>query len=104
MDRPRFALVNAVRFRVRLTPRGGRDAIEGWWTDSAGTPALKARVAAPPEDGKANAALIGLLARTLAVRKAAVRIASGATSRLKTIEVDGDEAFLQARLEQAAKR
>lgn len=92
----------AMRLRVRLTPKGGRDAIEGWWTDGAGRSALKARVAAPPEDGKANTALIGLLARTLAVRKSDVRIASGATSRLKTVEVDGDETLLAARLARAA--
>lgn len=94
----------ALRFRVRLTPKGGRDAIEGWWTGSAGQTALKARVAAPPEDGKANTALIGLLARTLEVRKSGVRIASGASSRLKTIEVEGDESLLAVKLAQAAKR
>jgi uncharacterized protein (TIGR00251 family) len=90
-----------MRFRVRLTPKGGRDAIEGWWTDGAGRPALKARVAAPPEDGKANSALIGLLARALEVRKSDVRIASGAASRVKMIEVDGDETLLAARLARA---
>ena len=90
-----------MRFRVRLTPKGGRDAIEGWWTDGAGRPALKARVAAPPEDGKANNALIGLLARALDVRKSDVRIASGAASRVKMIEVDGDETLIAARLAQA---
>jgi uncharacterized protein len=94
----------ALRFRVRLTPKGGRDHIEGWWTGSAGLTALKARVAAPPEDGKANTALIDLLARALEVRKADVRIASGAASRLKTIEIDGDEKLLSARLERAASR
>ena len=93
-----------MRFRVRLTPKGGRDRIEGWWTDSAGQAALKARVAAPPEDGKANTALINLLARVLEVKKADVRIASGETSRLKTIEVDGDEKLLSARLLQVAAR
>jgi uncharacterized protein (TIGR00251 family) len=91
-----------LKFRVRLTPKGGRDQIEGWWTDSAGQTALKARVAAPPEDGKANTALVALLARALDVRKSDVRIASGAASRLKTIEIEGDEAELSARLEQVA--
>ena len=91
------------RFRVRLTPKGGRDAIDGWWSDGAGHAALKARVAAPPEDGKANAALIRLLARTLEVKASDVRIASGATSRIKTIEVEGDEARLSARLADAAR-
>jgi uncharacterized protein (TIGR00251 family) len=94
----------ALRFRVRLTPKGGRDQIEGWWTDSAGQSALKARVAAPPEDGKANTALINLLAGALEVKKADVRIASGAASRLKTIEVDGDEKQLSVRLLQIAAR
>jgi uncharacterized protein (TIGR00251 family) len=94
----------ALRLRVRLTPKGGRDAIEGWWSDSDGRAALKARVAAPPEDGKANAALIVLLARAMDVKKSQVRIASGASSRLKTIEIDGNERVLAARLEQVAKR
>jgi uncharacterized protein (TIGR00251 family) len=88
--------------RVRLTPKGGRDAIEGWWTDAAGATALKARVAAPPEDGKANAALIELLARALKVRKADIRIASGLASRNKTVEVQGESALLSARVAEAA--
>ena len=93
-----------MRLRVRLTPKGGRDVIEGWWTDSAGQKALKVRVAALPENGKANTALIELLARALAVKKSDVRIASGVSSRLKTIEIDGDDTLLAARLAQVAKR
>ena len=94
----------ALRLRVRLTPKGGRDAIEGWWSDSDGREALKARVAAPPEDGKANTALMALIARALDVKKSEVRIASGVSSRLKTIEIDGDERVLAARLDLVAKR
>jgi uncharacterized protein (TIGR00251 family) len=94
----------ALRFKVRLTPKGGRDAIEGWWMDGASRRALKARVAAPPQDGKANASLIGLLARTLDVRNSDVRIVSGASSRLKTIEIDGDEARLSALLAKVIPR
>ncbi|MGN6514895.1 MAG: DUF167 family protein [Rhizomicrobium sp.] len=88
----------ALRIVVKLTPRGGRDAIEEWGKDSAGNPHLKARVSAPPEDGKANRALIVLLADALDIPKSAIRIAAGETSRLKTIEIDGDRPRLEARL------
>ena len=88
-----------VSFQVRLTPKGGRDAVEGWQQASDGSEHLKARVRAVPEDGKANAALIALLASELAIPKSAIRIAAGATSRLKRVEITGDAAALTARLE-----
>jgi uncharacterized protein YggU (UPF0235/DUF167 family) len=88
-----------LQFGVRLTPRGGRDAIDGWASDSAGEPHLKVRVRAVPEDGKANAALLALLARELATAKSAVALVSGDKARLKTIRVTGDTARLAARLE-----
>lgn len=81
----------AARIAVRLTPRGGRDRIDGWDRDGEGRPYLKARVSAPPEDGKANAALVVLLAKALVVPKSAVTIASGQTARLKQVEIDGLE-------------
>jgi uncharacterized protein (TIGR00251 family) len=74
----------AVRFAVRVQPRGSRTAIEG---EHAG--ALKVRLSAPPADGAANEALVALLAASLGVPKRAVRIVAGATSRTKTVEVDG---------------
>jgi uncharacterized protein (TIGR00251 family) len=83
---------------VRLTPRGGRDAIDGWAAAADGQSVLKARVSVPPEDGRANAALIALLAAHLDVPKRAVRIAAGETSRTKTVEIDGDAEALMARL------
>jgi uncharacterized protein YggU (UPF0235/DUF167 family) len=86
-----------VSFYVRLTPKGGRDAVEGWETASDGSRHLKARVRAVPEDGKANQALVALLAKTLSVPKSAIRIASGATARLKRIEIA--DAAVTARLE-----
>jgi hypothetical protein len=88
----------SLRLAVRLTPRGGRDAVDGWAEDSAGKRHLKARVSAPPEDGNANKALIALLAKTLGIPKNAIRITAGETSRLKTIQIDGDSAALQAKL------
>ena len=77
-----------VSFPVRLTPKGGRDAIEGWTEGPEGKRYLKARVAAPPEDGKANDALVRLLAKALGVGKTRVRIVSGGASRMKMIEAE----------------
>jgi hypothetical protein len=89
----------AALFAVRLTPRGGRDAVEGWVVDAAGRRALKARVAAPPVDGQANAALIKLIAKTLGVARSSVTIVSGEGARVKVLEVEGvDEAGLAALL------
>ena len=78
-----------VRLAVRLTPRGGRDATEGWARDEKGQPYLKARVAAPPVEGAANTALEKLIAKALKVSRGSVRIVSGDQSRLKILEIDG---------------
>ena len=82
------------RIRVRLTPRSSQDAIGAFDADGV----LHVRVTAPPVDGKANDALIRLMARTLGVSQSRVRIASGASARVKTMEVDGrsDEAIRSA--------
>ena len=78
-----------MRLAVRLTPRGGRDFIDGWASDADGRVWLKVRVSAPPVEGEANAALTALLAKTLGVSKSCVRIAAGQTGRLKSVELDG---------------
>lgn len=88
-----------VVFAVRLTPKGGRDAVEGWAAASDGSEHLKVRVRAVPENGKANTALLALLADRLDVPKSALRLVSGATARLKRIEIAGDPVTLAARLE-----
>jgi hypothetical protein len=60
---------------------------------------LKARVAAPPVEGEANAALVRLVAKALGLPRSAVRIASGETARVKVLEIDGlDEAEVRRRL------
>ena len=79
------------RLTVRVTPKGGRDAVDGWARDEACRPVLKLRVSSAPSDGQANAAVIALLAKALGVPKSAVRIASGETSRVKRLELDGVE-------------
>ncbi|MET0338077.1 MAG: DUF167 family protein [Caulobacter sp.] len=79
-----------VRLAVRVTPRGGRDAVEGWTRDEAGRPLLKVRVAAAPADGEANAAVVATVARTLGLPKSKVRVIAGHTARRKLLEIDGD--------------
>ncbi|MHB2168455.1 DUF167 family protein [Alsobacter sp. R-9] len=83
---------------VRLTPRGGRDAIEGVETLSDGRRVIKARVKAVPEAGKANAALARLLAAACGVAATQVTLSSGATARVKSLHVEGDAAALAGAL------
>lgn len=83
---------------VRLTPRAGRDRIEGEGVDAEGRGHLRIAVRAPPVDGEANAALVAFLAKTLKRPKSAVRIVAGETARLKRVAVDGDAAALHAAL------
>ncbi len=80
---------STTRLAVRLTPRGGREAVDGWAVDGDGRPYLKVRVAAPPVEGAANAALIAFLAKTLGVPKSSVTLAAGAGARLKLIDIAG---------------
>ena len=80
-----------MRLAVRLSPRGGRDAVDGWALDEAGRPYLKVRVSAPPVEGAANAALEALLAKTLGLPRSAVSVARGQTARIKQVEIEGRE-------------
>ena len=83
---------------LRVTPRGGRDEIDGIETLANGRSVVKVRVRAVGDGGEANRAVTELVAKALGVTKAKVRILSGATSRLKQIAVDGDPAKLGAAL------
>jgi len=85
-----------VQFAVRVTPKGGRDAVEGWTRDAAGRPMLKVRVAVAAEGGAANAAVLALLAKALRRPKSALSLVAGQTARLKRIEADVTEAELAA--------
>ena len=79
---------------LRVTPRGGRDDIDGVETLADGRAVVKVRVRAIADGGQANRAVTELLAKALGVPKARVRILSGTTSRLKQVAVDGDPAKL----------
>ncbi|MFK4770000.1 DUF167 domain-containing protein [Rhizobium sp. ZW T2_16] len=84
---------------IKLTPNGGRDAIDGIETDAEGNAFLKARVSAVPEDGKANKALIALLSKKLRVPKSSISFISGETARKKILRIDGDPEDLKMKIE-----
>jgi len=84
---------------VRLTPRGGRDALDGLETLADGRVVLKVRVRAAPSEGEANAALIALIARRLELPKSRIALAQGASARIKTLALAGEAAVLAQRLE-----
>jgi len=83
---------------LRVTPRGGRDDIDGLETLANGRTVVKVRVRAIAEGGEANRAVTELLAKALGVPKRAVRVLSGTTSRLKQVAVDGNPEQLGAAL------
>ncbi len=78
-----------MQIAVRVTPRGGRDGVDGWIRDDAGRLLLKVRVAAAAADGQANAAVIAFLAKALGRPKSALTLVSGQTARVKRVEVEG---------------
>ena len=94
---PWRAEADGIALWLRLTPKGGKDAVDGVETLSDGRRVIKARVRAAPENGKANAALIELVARLLRAPKSAVSIRSGETARIKQIFIAGaPAAYLDA--------
>ncbi len=90
--------LDGVVVACRLTPKGGRDAIEGVARLADGTRVLFARVREPPENGRANDALCALLAAKLETPASRVRLTAGAKSRLKRVAVSGDPQALIAQL------
>lgn len=73
-----------MRLAVKVVPGAARSAIAGWLGD-----ALKVRVAAPPERGRANAAVEALVAATLGVPESDVHVVAGGTSPRKTLVIEG---------------
>jgi len=83
---------------VRVTPNAGRDAIEGVEIRDDGTAVLRLRVKAVPDKGRANAAVIALLAKALGIPKSAITLTAGDTARQKTLALSGDATALAAAL------
>ena len=74
---------------MKLTPGARKNEVTGWEIDAAGARVLRVSVTAAPEKGKANAALIKLLAKHWGIPKSAIEIVRGETTRVKVIEVQG---------------
>jgi|SaaInlStandDraft_7_1057024.scaffolds.fasta_scaffold298757_2 hypothetical protein len=101
VDRPWEVHKDGIRLRLRVTPRARHNAINGILDASAetGGPALKVSVTAPPADGKANAAVLALLAKALHVPKSSLSVIAGAAGRNKLIHIPSDGPTLIPMLE-----
>jgi len=98
-DKPWTTVPGGLIVAVRLTPKGGRDAIDGVERLADGRAVVKARVRAAPSEGAANAALVRLLADVLHVAPRDVSLMAGATARIKRIRIAGDGTALAATFE-----
>lgn len=96
---PFRASPDGVRVRLKVTPKAKRAGIGGLLEEPDGGKALKVSVTAAPEDGKANEAVIALLAKEWGVAKSAISVVSGATDRRKLMEIRGPSQELLARLQ-----
>ena len=99
--KPWAAVPGGVALAVRLTPKGGRDSVDGVDTLADGRAVLKARVRAAPSEGEANDALLRLIAKTAGVPPRDVALTAGATARVKRLAISGDAPGLIAALERA---
>jgi uncharacterized protein YggU (UPF0235/DUF167 family) len=101
---PWSAVAGGVALAVRLTPKGGRDAIDGVELLADGRSVLKVRVRAAPSEGEANDALCRLLAKAVGVPPRDVTLAAGVTARVKRLTISGHGPTLIAALEKIAAK
>ncbi|HEY1475399.1 MAG TPA: DUF167 family protein [Pseudolabrys sp.] len=87
--RPWSAMAGGVALSIRLTPKGGRDSIDGVELLADGRSVLKVRVRAAPSEGEANTALVRLIAKAVSVPPRDVALAAGATARIKRLTISG---------------
>ena len=95
---PFRAVAGGVLVAVRLEPKAGRARVGPVVAGADGSGVLKVAVTEAPERGKANAALIGLLARTWRLPKSAIAVVRGATDRTKTLRIEGATAAMMETL------
>lgn len=83
---------------LRVQPHAGRDRVVGLVEDAAGETALKVKVSAPADAGRANNAVLALLAKHFALPKSALSLLRGERDRNKVVAVDGEIEALEPRL------
>jgi uncharacterized protein YggU (UPF0235/DUF167 family) len=98
---PWRAAAGGVTVSLLVTPRARRNAVDGIAADADGGAVLKVAVTAAPEDGKANDAVITLLASSWHLPKGRFRVMRGAAARRKVLHVAGDPAALIGRMSAA---
>jgi uncharacterized protein len=89
---------DGVRIAIRLMPRGRADRLDGLAHLADGTPVLKVSVTAPPAEGRANDALLQLLAKEWDLSRRDLEVVGGKKSRTKIVRIAGEPATLLARL------
>jgi uncharacterized protein (TIGR00251 family) len=97
--RPWTIAAGGVTLAVRLTPKGGRDFIDGIEQLADGRSVLKVRVRAAPSEGEANDALCGLLAKAVGIPRRDVVLIAGGTARIKRLTIAGNPTTVIAALE-----
>jgi uncharacterized protein len=95
---PFVPVADGVRATLRVTPKASRNAVQGLADTAEGGKALKVAVTAVPENGKANDAVVKLLAKAWGVPRTTIAVVAGATDRNKTLLIAGDPADLSRRL------
>jgi len=100
-SRPFAATGDGVRLAIRLVPKARSERILGLIEEPAGGVALKVAVSAPPEAGKANAALLRLLARQMGLPQRDLCLLSGTRDRRKMVQITGNPVALAQMLEES---
>jgi len=88
-----------LRLSVRVTPKAGADAVDGLYRRDDGAVSLKLRVRAQPEKGRANKAVISVLAKALGCAKSNISLSAGLKDRTKTVMIEGETADMARRLD-----
>lgn len=83
---------------LRVTPKAARPEISGLFQGADGKVSLQVKVTAQPEKGKANEAVIDILAETFRLPRKAFTLTAGETSRLKTVHIAGNSTAIEQTL------